>query len=110
MLRLACCVALVLLDASDFAAELPRYKLSVGRVLYYSGEGSSKERGAVASNSTSKSSWRFTVVAQNPDGSARLVGRSASSHSQQGRDTPERVSTAILDLYPDGRYRMNREL
>jgi hypothetical protein len=110
MLRLARLVAVAFFASSAVAADLPRYKLPVGRVLYYSGEGSSKERGALTSDSSSKSTWRFTVVAQNPDGSARIIARSASSYSRQGRDAPERISTAILDLYPDGHYRMDRDL
>ena len=43
MLRLICLAALSLVAATAYSADPPRYKLPVGRVLYYSGEGSSKE-------------------------------------------------------------------
>src|SRR5882672_6638154 len=110
MLRLACLAVLSLFAASAYSADPPRYQLPVGRVLYYSGEGVSKEKDAKVAASTSKSTWRFTVVAQNSDGSARIVARSTSSYSHQGSQAPERVSSAVLDLYPDGRYRMDRDL
>jgi thiol-disulfide isomerase/thioredoxin len=110
MLRLACLVIISLFASSAYSADPPRYKLPVGRVLYYSGEGSSREKDGKTPASTSKSTWRFTVVAQNPDGSVRVVGRSTSAYSHQGSQAPERVASAVLDLYPDGRYRMDREL
>jgi len=110
MLRFTCLIALISFAASICAAEAPRYRLTVGRVLYYSGEGTSKEKAPNTPASTSKSTYRFTVIAQNPDGSARVVGRSTSSYAHQGRPGSERVSTALLDLFPDGRYRMDRNL
>jgi thiol-disulfide isomerase/thioredoxin len=112
MLRPACLVVVVisLFASSAYSADPPRYKLPVGRVLYFSGEGSSKEKDGKTAASTSKSTWRFTVVAQNPDGSVRIVGRSTSAYRHQGSQAPEHVASALLDLYPDGRYRMDREL
>jgi hypothetical protein len=90
MLRLACLVVISLFAASAYSADPPRYKLPVGRVLYYSGEGSSREKDAKTPASTSKSTWRFTVVAQNPDGSVRVVGRSTNAYSHQGPSPPTR--------------------
>src|SRR5438045_1941884 len=110
MLRLTCLTVLFLsFAASTRAADPPRYQLPVGRVLSYTGQGSSTEKvkDALAPASTSKSTYRFTVIAQNPDGSAHLVARSTSSYSHQGNDAPERVASTVLDLYPDGRYRMD---
>lgn len=108
MLRLTC-LALTLVCFAHFtrAADPLRYQLPLGRVLSYSGQGSSKEKDASTPASTSRSTYRFTVIAQNPDGSARMVARSATSYSHQGHDQPERVASALLDLYPDGRYRLD---
>jgi thiol-disulfide isomerase/thioredoxin len=110
MFRLAPLVALILVATSTAAADLPRYQLPVGRVLYYFGEGTSKERDAKVPASTAKSTWRFTVLAQNEDGSARVLARSTESYSHQGVASPDRVSSACFDLYPDGRYRIDRRL
>ena len=110
MFRFAPLLALTLAATAAFAAELPRYQLPVGRVLYYSGEGTSKERDAKVPASTAKSTWRITVLAQNRDGSARVLARSTESYSHQGVASPDRVSSAVFDLYPDGRYRIDRQL
>jgi hypothetical protein len=84
MLRLTCLVvAFASFAASTRAADPPRYRLPVGRVLYYSGQGSSQETDPKIPASTSKSTYRFTVLAQNADGSARLAARSTSSYSHQ---------------------------
>ena len=108
--RIACLVALFLFAASAYAADPPRYKLLVGRVLHYSGEGTSKERDANTPRSTSKSTWRIAVLAENPDGSTKVLVRSTSSYSHQGGSAHERVSSAVIDLFPDGRYRLDRSL
>jgi thiol-disulfide isomerase/thioredoxin len=108
--RLSCLVALYLFAASAYAADPPRYQLPVGRVLHYSGGGSSKESDAKIPASISKSSWRIAVIAQNPDGSARVHVRSANSYSHQGHASPERVSSGVIDLFPDGRYRIDPSL
>jgi thiol-disulfide isomerase/thioredoxin len=111
MLRPACLVVVVVISlfaASAYSADPPRYKLPVGRVLYYSGEGASK--GKSGDVSISKSTWRFTVLADNPDGSAQILVRLTSAYGQQGRQADETVSFAIFDLYPDGRYRIDPEL
>jgi len=108
--RLPCLVALFLFAASAYAADPPHYKLPVGRVLHYSGEGTSKERDANTARSTSKSTWRIAVLAENPDGSARVLVRSANSYSHQGGSSHERVSSAVIDLFSDGSYRLDRSL
>jgi len=110
MFRLAPLLALPLVAISTTAADLPRYQLPVGRVLHYSGEGTSKERDAKVPASTAKSSWRLTVLAKNDDGSARVLARSTESYSHQGVASPDRVTSACFDLYPDGRYRIDRQL
>ena len=111
MLRLTCLVvAFASFAASTRAADPPRYRLPVGRVLYYSGEGSSREKDANVPASTSKQTWRFTVLAQNPDGSARLLSRSTNQYNHQGAAADEDVNTACFDLYPDGRYRIDPDL
>src|SRR4051794_21671806 len=104
MLRLTClALAFFSFAASTRAADPPRYQLPVGRVLSYTGQGTSKENNASTPASTSKSTYRFTVIATNPDGSARVVARSTSAYSHQGHVPPERVSSPALDLFPDGR-------
>jgi thiol-disulfide isomerase/thioredoxin len=109
MLRLIGLIGLSVWAVSSFAVEgPPRYQLTTGRVLHYSGEGTSKEKDANVPASTSKSTWRFTVLAQNPDGSARVLVRSASTYSHRGSASPERVTTGVVDLYPDGRCRVDR--
>jgi thiol-disulfide isomerase/thioredoxin len=111
MLRLVGLIGLSVFAASVFAVEgPPRYQLTVGRVLQYSGEGSSKENDANTPASTSRSTWRFTVLARNPDGSARVLARSGSTYNHRGSQGVERVSSAVIDLYPDGRSRIDREL
>jgi len=111
MLRLVCLVVLSLASAvAAFAADPPRYRLPVGRVLYYSGEGSSKEKDANAPASTSRQTWRCTVLAQNADGSARVLSRSTFRYNRHGAPADEDVHTAVFDLYPDGRYRIDPEL
>jgi thiol-disulfide isomerase/thioredoxin len=113
MLRRPACLAVALalfLTCTARAADVPRYQLPVGRVLIYSGESASKDRNPNIPPSSSKSNWRFTVVAQNPDGSARVLVRSATTYTSQGRESPERVSSAVIDLFPDGRYRIDRDL
>jgi thiol-disulfide isomerase/thioredoxin len=109
MLRLTCLTVVLFSFATSTRAadQPPRYQLPVGRVLSYTGQGTSKENNASVPASTSKVTYRFTVIAQNPDSSARLVARSATSYSHQGNAAPERVASALLDLYPDGRYRMD---
>jgi thiol-disulfide isomerase/thioredoxin len=108
--RLPCLVAVCLFITSANAAAPPRYQLPVGRVIHYSGEGSSTERDANVPRSTSKFSWRFTVIAHNPDGSARVLARSSTSYSHRGDQSEPRVSSAVIDLYPDGRYRIDPSL
>jgi thiol-disulfide isomerase/thioredoxin len=108
--RLACLVALFLFVASAQAADAPRYKLPIGRVLHYSGEGTSREKDAKVAASTSKSTWRITVLAWNPDDSMRVLVRSTSSYSHQGGEPHERVASAVIDLFPDGSYRLDRSL
>ena len=105
----AIALSLVVTSAAR-AADPPRYKLTVGQVLHYSGGGKSKERGADTAASTSKSAWRIAVLAENPDGSAKVLVRSTNSYSHQGGEGHERVASAVIDLFPDGRYRLDRSL
>ena len=108
MKRLACLVASLVFAASACPADdLPRYKLPVGRVLHYTGEGSSKEKDSGVPGSVSRSAWRFTVIAQNADGSARVLARSATSYGHRGNPGSERVAFAAFDLFPDGRQRVD---
>jgi thiol-disulfide isomerase/thioredoxin len=108
MKRLACLVAsLVFVTSACPADDLPRYKLPVGRVLHYTGEGSSKEKDSGVPGSVSRSAWRFTVIAQNADGSARVLARSATSYGHRGNPGSERVAFAAFDLFPDGRQRVD---
>jgi thiol-disulfide isomerase/thioredoxin len=108
-------VALVALISPSLAAaaELPRYSLPVGRKLIYTTSSASKATAGESGMST-KSSIRVTVVRENPDGSRRVIIRSASSYSQASaagvHDSPERVQLAYADIFPDGRVLPNQSL
>jgi thiol-disulfide isomerase/thioredoxin len=83
------------------AADLPRYVLPVGRVLEYSLESTSKEKGSP--DSISRATARLIVLGENPDGSRRVVVRMASSYSHQGAQGMERINLNRVDLHPEGR-------
>src|SRR5206468_1498822 len=58
--------------------------------------------------------WELTVVRVSPDGSSRVILRSASSFTQtfggQKHSQPERVQLAYADVFPDGRVTPNKSL
>src|SRR3954468_2530786 len=90
-------------------SDLPHYSLPVGRKLVYSVTTESKEKdGAVGMSS--QGTFQLTVVRENPDGSRRVIVRSASSYNQSGYKAPERVNLAYADVFPDGRALPNSSL
>ena len=64
---------------SEAAEEtLPRYNLPLGRKLVYTASGESKPTQPGGSEMHTSGSWELTAVGENPDGSKRLILRSAS--------------------------------
>jgi thiol-disulfide isomerase/thioredoxin len=59
-------------------------------------------------------SWQITVVGEDPDGSKRVILRSASAYAQKlnGNEhkSPERVQLGYADVFPDGRITPNPTL
>jgi thiol-disulfide isomerase/thioredoxin len=111
---------LILVPLLTFAAaeappsDLPQYSLPVGRKLVYSISGESKNQDGQG-GMTTKGTWQLTVVRENPDGTRRVIIRSASSYTQNygpGRTqaAPERVNLAYADISPDGRALPNPSL
>jgi thiol-disulfide isomerase/thioredoxin len=98
------CAFVALFTSVALAADLPRYKLPVGRVLSYSSVGKSKEQDG--RETTSSASFRLIVTAQNPDGSSHIIIRSGSTYDR----TEERVTLGYVDLSPDGRFEQNPTL
>jgi thiol-disulfide isomerase/thioredoxin len=116
---IGCLVALLLSPLLALAdAALPRYDLPVGRKLVYTSSSESKNNEGGGGMTTS-GSLQLTVVRENPDGSRRVILRSASSYAQKlgggGGDgnehkSPERVELAYADVFPDGRVLPNESL
>jgi thiol-disulfide isomerase/thioredoxin len=108
-----------LLSASAAAADLPlpRYKLTPGQELRYSGKSTFKYEGGQHGYDTT---WRIWVVRQNEDGGWRLLLRSGMTFratrtlpgSNKPIDTPanERVTFAWCDMSPAGEFRENESL
>src|SRR5687768_15305680 len=104
-------MAVIILVAFAFArvaaaADVPRYKLPVGQKLVYemSSESQSVDReGGMSTSGT----VTVTAVRANPDGSRRLIVRTASKYTQKhagqefGGD--ERVDISWYDIAPDGK-------
>src|SRR5688572_8706048 len=98
---LAATLALAILPCRGATAgDIPRYDLPVGRVLSYSTESKSKKADGT-SGADNRSTMRATVVAANPDGSRRVIFRSAYLYA----DSPEHVTLGAADVFPDGRTR-----
>jgi thiol-disulfide isomerase/thioredoxin len=94
---------LLTLAAADAPpADVPQYSLPVGRKLSYSLTSESKDQDG-KNGMSSKGTWQILVLRENPDGSRRLVIRSASSYDQQSYQSPQRVNLAYADVFPDGR-------
>jgi thiol-disulfide isomerase/thioredoxin len=100
---------LTLIGGDAVPADLPRYSLPVGRKLVYSLASESKNKDGTAGMS-SKGTFQITVVRENANGSRRVIIRSASSYNQQGYQSPEQVSLAYADVFPDGTVLPNASL
>jgi thiol-disulfide isomerase/thioredoxin len=98
------CAFVALFTSLALAADLPRYKLPVGRELSYSCVGKSKEEGG--KETTSSASYRLIVSAENPDGSSHIIIRSGSKYA----DNEERVTLGYVDILPDGKFKPNPTL
>jgi thiol-disulfide isomerase/thioredoxin len=110
----AALMTLILLCGHALAAELPRYSLPLGRKLTYSMSSESKNKDGEGGMS-SKGTCQLTVVRENPDGSRRVIIRTAYTHSQsfgrgQKSDSPEQVNLSYADVFPDGRALPNPSL
>src|SRR6478609_7386080 len=78
--------------------ESPRYKLPVGRVLTYTSESQSKDENGVKKRDGS-ATFRVTVVAQNADGSSRVIVEQSSKYG----DGEETKSVGGFDVSPQGK-------
>src|SRR5437763_1827139 len=100
---------LLTLAAADAPpADVPQYSLPVGRKLVYSIISESRDRENAAN--TTRGTFQLTVVRENPDGSRRVIFRSASSYQQGLYRSPERVNLTYAHLFPDGRVLPNPSL
>jgi thiol-disulfide isomerase/thioredoxin len=105
----------VLTAGASALTEVPRYRLEVGQELVYRGTGEFQyEGGKFVTGDT----WRFWVVARNPDRSWRLLILHARKFSQV-RDSeqvdadegdPPRIEFAWCDISPDGQIADNSSL
>src|SRR5205809_3490168 len=107
-------VLISMLVCSISAAELPRYSLPVGRKVTYTMSSESKSTDGSGNDMGTDGTWELTAVRVNPDGSSRVILRSASSFTQtfggQKHSQPERVQLAYVDVFPDGRVTPNKSL
>src|SRR5947207_3333654 len=91
-----------LLSVLAVAADLPRYSLPVGRKLTYSISSESKPAaGGLGMKMTA--SFQLTVVRDNPDGSRRVILRTAETYGTGTGGEPQRVTLAYADVFPNGR-------
>jgi peroxiredoxin len=91
-------------------SDLPRYRLSVGQQLRYETTSTQNNEGNERQWSTD---WRFWVVANNKDGSWRIVVSKTKWRIIAGRDASADAKRAqpevrCFDLYPDGRIGHSR--
>jgi len=105
-------LASLLAGASTFAAPLPRYRLDVGRKLVYSMTSQSQPTDGQGPNRGSEATQELIVLHNNPDGSKRVVVRSASKMTSGGAqgNEPEDVEIAYADVFDDGRVLPNPSL
>ena len=91
---------------------LPRYDLRVGRKLTYamSAEMKGDPRKNMGTHSNA-GTFTVTVLRDNPDGSRRVILRSATTFTitnmGQAHAQPERVTVGYADVFPDGRITPN---
>ena len=101
-------------SAAAADATPPRYDLPIGRQLVYSSAGESRPTKGDGSEMSTAGTWRATVVGENPDGSRRVILRSASSYTQKSgggeHKSPERVQLGYADVFTDGRIKPNPSL
>jgi thiol-disulfide isomerase/thioredoxin len=98
--------ALATLLSTSLAAaseKLPRYDLPVGRTLSYTNESRSSRTNADGAgggtSDTSRGTVYAMVVAANPDGSRRVILRTAFSSGTM----PEQAVVGAVDVFADGR-------
>ena len=86
--------------AADEALAPPRYRLEVGQQLEYRASSTFKHESGSIGDKDDRTAW---VVRRNDDGVWRLVVRTTSTESHDGKtwSAPD-VSLAYLDLAPDG--------
>ncbi len=90
------CAFVALFTSVALAADLPRYKLPVGRALSFEESAETKSGGEASPEHTT---CRAVVLRENPDGSRHVVLRFASNESY--------VRIACAELFADGRVKMD---
>jgi thiol-disulfide isomerase/thioredoxin len=98
--------------AADGAKALPAYHLEVGQELTYKDNSEMKNGdGPKQSGYSFHTDWKASVVGKNPDGSHRVVVRSAQTFSFDGKSSgPARTSLGYCDVFDDGRVIANPTL
>src|SRR5690242_8501704 len=91
-----CALVVILFCGLTQAADLPRYKLNVGRALTFEESAETKSGGQ---SSPEHTTCRAVVLRENPDGSRHVILRFASGESL--------VRIAQADLFEDGRAKMD---
>lgn len=89
----------------------PRYKLTVGQEIHYSYKSEFTHHGVAL---VERYTWILWVIANNGDGSWRIIARQTSKHPRLIQGHPEEgyevVSMMDFNLFPEGRITSNHSI